>query len=87
MVNNMTKKEVGEVFKYFVEPKVAAINVTSNIKIGDKIHFEGATTDFSMEVKSMEIDREEVEAAKPGDSVGIKVPKRVRDGDKVYLIS
>lgn len=83
----MSKKEIGEVFKYFAEPKVAAINITDSIKIGDKIHFEGATTDFSMEVKSMEIDREEVESAKAGDSVGIKVPNRVRSGDKVFLVT
>jgi len=37
-------------------------------------------------VDSMQIDRLEVPEAKPGDSIGVKVPDRVRKGDHVFKI-
>ena len=39
-----------------------------------------------MVVESIQIDRADVQEAKAGDSIGIKVPDRVRDGDLVYKI-
>ena len=83
----MAEKEVGKVFKYFAKPQVAAINVTSEIKTGDKLHFKGATTDFTMNVKSMEIEGKSVESVKAGQQVGIKVPKRVRPNDEIYCVN
>ncbi|RLE44283.1 translation elongation factor-like protein, partial [Candidatus Woesearchaeota archaeon] len=47
---------------------------------------KGATTDFEQTVESMEINRQKIEIAKPGDEIGIKVIDRVREGDKVYKI-
>jgi hypothetical protein len=35
----------------------------------------------------MQINNADVQEAKPGDSVGIKVPDRVRRGDKVYKVT
>jgi hypothetical protein len=32
----------------------------------------------------MQIEHKAVTEAKKGDSVGVKVPERVREGDKVY---
>jgi len=83
----MSEKEVGKVNKFFTKISVAAVEITSDsIKVGDEIHFKGATTDFTMKVESMQIEREPVQEGKPGDLVGIKVPERVRPGDKVYKV-
>ncbi len=83
----MAEVEVGRVNKFFGKVGVAAVEVTSeSIKVGDELHFKGATTDFTIQVESMQIDRAPVEEAKPGDLVGIKVPERVRPGDKVYRV-
>jgi hypothetical protein len=38
-------------------------------------------------VESMQIDRVDITEGKPGDLVGIKVPDRVRPGDKVYKVT
>jgi hypothetical protein len=35
----------------------------------------------------MQIEHKSVTEVKKGDSVGIKVPERVREGDKVYKIA
>jgi len=80
-------EEIGYVEHYFSKIGVAAIKITNgNLKIGDKIHIKGATTNFEQTVESMEINRQKIEEAKPGDEVGIKVIDRVREGDKVYKV-
>ncbi len=83
----MEKERVGVVFKFFAKPSVAAIRITEgSLRPGDRIQFQGATTDFVMTIESMEIDREPVSSAGAGQSVGIQVPERVRPNDAVYLV-
>jgi len=80
----MTETEVGKVSDFFAHPVVAGIDMTGSLKVGDKIHIKGHTTDMELVVNSMQIDNVNVTEAKKGDSVGIKVPERVRPGDIVY---
>lgn len=79
-------KEVGEVFTYFSKVGVAGIKLTDTLRVGDTIAIKGPSTDFEMEVDSMQIEREPVEEANEGDSIGIKVPEHVKPKDKVYLV-
>ncbi|MFQ6012541.1 MAG: translation elongation factor-like protein [Thermoplasmata archaeon] len=84
----MERTRIGSVFKYFAQPGVAAIELTEGaLRVGDTILIQGATTDFSQEVESMQIEREAVASAEQGQSVGVKVKERVRPGDRVYLTS
>jgi U32 family peptidase len=82
----MKDKEIGVVSGYFSHVEVAAIKLSGSLKVGDKICIKGATTNFEIEVDSMQIERKEVMTAKKGDHIGIKVPDKVRPGDKVFLI-
>ncbi len=82
----MEKKEIGHISHYFGGPSVAAIVLTGELKVGDTICIQGHTTDLEFEVKSMQIEHETIEHAKPGDNVGIKVPGRVREHDIVYRV-
>ncbi|MFW5902613.1 MAG: translation elongation factor-like protein [archaeon] len=79
-------EKIGEVTHYFTDLSVGIIKLEDELRVGDKIRIKGATTDFEQEIKSMEIDREEVEEAGPGESVGMKVKNRVREGDEVYKV-
>jgi len=80
-------KQIGEVFTYFKNVGVAGIKITQGkLKVGDKVRIKGATTDMELDIDSMQIDRENVEEAKKGQEIGIKVKDRVRPGDKVYLV-
>lgn len=84
----MAETEIGVVSHYFGHINVAGIDITSGeLKAGDKIHIVGHTTDFIQEVASIQIEHDQVETAKPGDSIGIKVSDRVREHDKVYLVT
>ncbi|MFP3872330.1 MAG: EF-Tu/IF-2/RF-3 family GTPase [Candidatus Natronoplasma sp.] len=81
------EKEVGKVFKYFRKPEVAAVKIEEGtIEVGDTIKFKGENTDFEQEVKSMEIEGEEVEKVESGDQVGLKVKERVRPNDKLFKV-
>lgn len=76
---------LGDVTHFFSKIKVAVINVThSKISIGDQICIEGATSKFKMTIKSMQIESVDVKLAKKGQIIGLKTPKPVRVGDKVY---
>jgi selenocysteine-specific translation elongation factor len=83
----MPEKEIGKVSDFFARPVVAGIEMNGTIKVGDKIHIKGHTTDMEFIVNSMQIDNANVTEAKAGDSVGIKVDDRVRRGDTVYKVT
>lgn len=83
----MVEEEIGSVSDFFARPVVAGIELTATLKVGDKIHIKGHTTDLEIIVDSMEINNVNVNEAKAGDSVGIKVPERVRRGDQVYKVT
>jgi translation elongation factor EF-1alpha len=78
---------IGKVTDFFAKPVVAGIELSGVLKIGDKVHIKGSTTDMELAVESLQIDRVNITEGKPGDLVGIKVPDRVRRGDAVYKVT
>ena len=83
----MPEIEIGKVSDFFAQPVVAGIEITGSLKVGDKIHIKGHTTDLEFTVDSMQIDNVNVAEAKAGDSIGIKVSDRVRRGDTIYKVT
>ena len=83
----MPEVVIGKVSDFFARPVVAGIELTGTLKLGDKIHIKGHTTDMELTVDSMQIDNVDVEEAKAGDSVGVKIDDRARRGDTVYLVT
>lgn len=79
-------KLIGEVSHYFSKISVAIVKITAALKVGDEIRIAGGETDFSQVIKSMEVDHKKIEQAKSGDSVGLKVDEKVREGYKVYKL-
>jgi putative protease len=86
-VLDMPDIEIGTVTDFFAKPVVAGIELSGTLKVGDRIHIRGSTTDMEMPVESMQIERASITEGKRGDLVGIKVPDRVRRGDKVYKVT
>ncbi len=77
---------IGVVADFFARPVVAAIELTAPLKVGDRIHIKGHTTDVEQTVDSMQVNNAAVTVANAGDGVGIKLTARVRKGDSVYKI-
>jgi len=75
---------VGKVTHYFTHLGVAALDLEEPLRIGDRIHIVGRSTNLAQEIESMEIDRKAVEIAYAGDDVAIKVVGRARSGDAIY---
>ena len=83
----MPEEAIGKVSDFFSRPVVAGIELTAPLKVGDRVHIMGHTTDLELSIQSMQIDNASVEEAKAGDAVGIKVPDRVRRGETVYKVA
>lgn len=85
-IQTMGEKEVGEVSTFFSQVNVAAIKLSDKLKVGDRIHIKGYTTDFEQTIDSIQVERKPLKEAKKGDHIGIKVKEKVRPNDKVYVV-
>ncbi len=88
MVNNKEEgKLIGKITHYFSNIEVAVVDLSAPLKEGDTIRITGGeNTDFTQTVGSMQIEHEKVKTAKKGDSVGMKVSEKVREGYHVYKV-
>ncbi len=81
------KKILGKITNYFSRVSVAEVQITANsIKVGDEIVITGPTTGVVIErINSIEKDHLPVEEAHRGEKVGIKISKKVRRNDSVFI--
>lgn len=79
-------KLIGKITHYFGHIGVAVIELSDTLKVGDTIRIVGGETDFNQTVDSMEIERQKIQTAKAGDSIGLKVSQKIREGYKVYKL-
>lgn len=82
----MTKILVGKVAHYFGNIGVAALKLSGELKIGDRISIEHKDGSVVLEqlVESMQIEHKPVQSAKPGDDVALKLSGKVHEGNLVY---
>jgi len=80
------RERIGIVTHYYSRLRVAVLELSGELKVGDSIHILGYTTDFEQVVGSMEIEHEKVQSVGPWDEVALKVARVVRRGDKLYRI-
>jgi len=82
------KKEelIGKITHYFAKIEVGIVELSKELNVGETIHVKGGTTDFEQKVDSIQIEHENIEKAKKGDVIGLKVKEKVREGDEVYKI-
>jgi translation elongation factor EF-Tu-like GTPase len=83
---NSEGKLIGRVSHYFGNISVAVIELKDSLEIGENIRIVGGENDFTQTVTSMEVNHQQVKKAKKGESVGIKVVQKVREGYRVYKV-
>ena len=76
--------QIGKVTHYYNKIGVAIIELSKSLVLGDKIKISGHDKEFIQGVSSMQIEHQQVQKAKKGDSIGLQVDKPVKDGDIVY---
>lgn len=79
-------KLIGKITHYFGKIGVAVIELSDGLKVGDRIRIVGGERDFEQMVESMEVDHKKIDKAKAGDSVGLEVEEKAREGYKVYKL-
>ena len=78
---------IGKVTHFFSKARATAVMIErEGIKVGDTLYFKGHTTNFKQSVASLQINRQPVTEAGPGDEVGIKVKSRTREHDLVFRL-
>jgi putative protease len=81
------KKEIGEITHFFSKISVAVVKLKDDLKVGDKISIEGHGHTVEQTVDSMQVDKNPIEEAKPGDDIGMKTVEPVKVGDKVFKLT
>jgi hypothetical protein len=78
---------VGVVRHYFPRAAAAVIEVAEgNLRVGDTVHIRGHTTDYYQRIDRIEVEHRPVAVANAGESVGVHVSQRVREGDRVSRV-
>lgn len=77
-------KPIGVVTHFYGHLEVAIVKFNKAVKVGTKVKFKGATTDFEEPITSMQYDHKPIASAKKGQEVGIKVVGKARYGDEVF---
>jgi len=81
------EKIIGKIIHYYGKINVGIIELADELKVGDKIHIKGSATDFEQTVDSMQVEHQDIEQAKIGDSIGLKLSNKAKEGDQVFKVS
>jgi hypothetical protein len=82
--NHDAADAIGTVTHYFSHLSVAAVQLDEPLRMGERIHIVGHSTDLVQTVDSMQVDHQPVEQAGPGDDLALHVDDHVREHDKIY---
>ncbi len=84
----MADVKIGRISHYYDQIGVAVLELTDSLSVGDKIKFiRGGEDLFEQEITSMQVEHEQVQEAKKGDTVGLKTDQEVKDGAEVYKVT
>lgn len=78
-------KPIGAVTHFYGNIKVAIIKFKKPTKVGTDIVIRGAEYDVKQKIDSMQFDHKAINIAPKGKEVGIKVKKKVHEGNDVFL--
>lgn len=80
------KKLVGKIVHFYPKISVVVVELEDTLRVGDKISVERESGSFEQVVDSMQIEHKNIEEAKAGDAIGMKVTEPTREGAKVFKI-
>jgi hypothetical protein len=76
--------QVGRITHFFSKIRVAVVELTAPLVVGDYILVKGPSTDFEQVVESMQIEHKNIPRAEAGQSIGLKTTEHAREKDIVY---
>ena len=78
---------LGRVEDFYAHISVIALTLKKAVRVGDRLHILGHTTNIQQTLDSMQINHQAVTEANAEDGIGIKANGRCRRGDYVFLIT
>lgn len=81
----MAEKEIGRVNHWYDRVSVAVLDLAGPLKVGDTVKVRSGEDEFEATISSMQIDHKGVSSAKKGDEVAVQLPKKAKQGARVYL--
>jgi hypothetical protein len=76
--------EVGHITHFFSKISVVVLELTAPLAVGDHILVKGPSTDFEQVVDSMQIERQNIQRAEAGQSIGLRTMQQAKVRDVVY---
>lgn len=82
----MAEKQVGTVTHWYDKIGVAVVKLTGKLAKGARIKIKKGTEEFEDTVSSLQIDHEDVAAAKKGDDAAMKLTQKAKEGSGIFLV-
>lgn len=80
-------KQIGKVVHYYDKLGVAIVDLDSgSLKVGDSVKFKRGEEDFTQQIESLQIEHQNVDSVKKGDSFGLKVDQPTKPGTLVFTV-
>ena len=83
----MGEKLIGKVVHFYDKISVAVIELSVGLKVGETIRFKRGQDSFDQPVDSMQIEHEQVQAAKKGQAIGLKAVQPTHQGAEVFRVT
>jgi putative protease len=80
----MAGKKIGKVVHYYDKIGVAIIDLNDTLRLGDQVTFKKGAEETPATIESIQIERTDVDTAKKGDVVGVKVDEPLKEGTEVF---
>jgi putative protease len=76
--------EIGKVINYYSKIKVAQVELSLPLSVGDRILIKGPSTDFEQNVEAIQVNRKNIQREEGGTNIGLKLMQFARQRDAVY---
>jgi len=78
--------KIGTITHFYSKIGVGIIKLSKTLKVGDNIQIKGNKTDFKQSINQMQFDHKDIESAKKGQEIGVKLDNKVRENDEVFIV-
>lgn len=83
----MADVKIGQIIHYYDKIGVAVVELTGGLNVDDTIRISGHGNEFTQVVSSMQVEHLQIEKAKKGQAIGMKIDQPVKEGDEVYKVT
>jgi putative protease len=80
------EEEIGKVTHYYDKIGVMVIKLTDKVSVGDRIKIKRGDEEFEETIESMQVEHENIDKAKKGDEIAIKISGKTKEGAMVYKV-